>query len=223
MRYVVIGAAGHGQEVAWSLCEAERAQGRTATIAFLDDARPRGAVASGLGDVLGGLELAAELGALPGVAFVLGVGLPRTKAKIVAQLGRLGLRWHTVVHPRATIGPNVQLGGGSYVAAGAILTVNVEVGAFATVNMHCQVAHDGTVGAFATLHPDAHVAGGVTIGEGAELGSGSVVTPGVTIGPWAVLGAGCVAVRPLAGGATYVGVPARALRRAPAPVSAAAR
>jgi len=117
------------------------------------------------------------------------------------------------VHPRATIGPNVELGEGTYVAAGAIVTVNVRIGRFVTVNMHCQVAHDDVVEGFATLHPDVHLSGNVTIGVGCELGTGSVVTPSARLGDWTVLGAGCVAVRSLPGGATYVGLPAQAVTR----------
>jgi sugar O-acyltransferase (sialic acid O-acetyltransferase NeuD family) len=209
MRYLIAGAAGHAQEVAWSLREQLAARHEPCELVFFDDRVPPGPLASGLGAVAGGLDrLCAEVAddALP----VLGIGLPASKRAIVDRLGNLGVPWTTVVHPGATIGPNVQLGEGSYVAAGAIVTLNVRIGRFATVNMHCQVAHDGVVGDFATLHPDTHLAGGVTIGEGAELGTSSVVIPGVAIGPRAVLGAGCVAVRPLAGGRTYVGVPARA-------------
>jgi len=122
-----------------------------------------------------------------------------------------------------TIGPNARIGEGSYVAAGAIVTVDVRIGRFATVNFHCQVAHHGSLEDFVTLHPDVHLAGHVSVGEGAELGTGAIAIPGVTIGPWAVLGAGCVAVRSLPGGATFVGVPAKVLLRDADPVAVAAR
>jgi sugar O-acyltransferase (sialic acid O-acetyltransferase NeuD family) len=209
--FLVIGAAGHAQEVAWSLREAERVAGRMAAFRFFDDAAPRGPVAAGLGDVVGTLADVATH-ATADTELVLGVGLPRTKVTVVHRLAAVDRPWRTVVHPAATIGPNVALGAGTYVAAGAIVTVNVRIGDFATVNMHCQVAHDGRVGDFATLHPDTHLAGNVTIGDGAELGTGSIVIPGREIGAWAVLGAGAVATHSLAGHATYVGLPAHERR-----------
>jgi acetyltransferase EpsM len=92
-----------------------------------------------------------------------------------------------------------------------VLTVNVRLGRFVTVNTHCLVAHGGALGDYATLHPDAHLSGDVLIGQGAEVGAGAVVIPSTTVGDWAVLGAGAVAVAPLPGGRTYVGVPARVL------------
>jgi sugar O-acyltransferase (sialic acid O-acetyltransferase NeuD family) len=211
MRYLVIGAAGHAQEVAWSLREQVRAAGGQCELRFFDDRVRPGPLPSGLGDVVGTIDDVREHA--DDAALVLGVGLPRLKVALVQRLAPLQLPWLTVVHPRATIGPNVELGEGSYVAAGAIVTVNVQIGRFVTVNMHCQVAHDDVVGTFATLHPDVHLSGNVSIGAGCELGTGSIVIPGRRLGDWAVLGAGCVAVRSLPGGATYLGLPAQAVGR----------
>jgi sugar O-acyltransferase (sialic acid O-acetyltransferase NeuD family) len=195
--------------VAWSLYEM---LGGLPELLFFDDRVPPGPLACGLGRVMGPLD-AVGRHASHDARLVLGVGLPRIKASVVARLAPLGLPWATVIHPTAAVGPNVQLGAGTYVAAGAIVTVNVRVGRFATINMHCQAAHDAVVADLVTLHPGARLAGGAAVGEGAELGTAAVVLPGVMVGPWAVLGAGSVAVRSLPGDETYVGLPARRLRR----------
>lgn len=211
MRYLVVGAGGHAQEVAWSLAEHERGRGGACELVFFDDSIAPGPLRSGLGSVVGPIDAVADHADRRTTRLVLGVGLPHLKLRLTERLATTGLAWATVVHPRAVIGPNVAIGAGSYVAAGAIVTLNVELGAFVTINMHAQVAHDGVVAPYATLHPNAHVAGNVTIGEGAELGTGSSVLPGRTIGAWAVLGAGAVATASLEGDATYVGLPARAI------------
>ncbi len=213
MRYLVIGAAGHAQEVAWSLREQMRAGGGTCELRFFDDRVPRGPLPSGLGHVVGTVDDVAAHAT--DAALVLGVGLPRLKLALVERLAPLSLPWTTVIHPRATVGPNVTLGEGTYVAAGAIVTVNVRIGRFVTVNMHCQVAHDGVVDDFVTLHPDVHLSGNVTVGTGCELGTGSIAIPGTRMGDWSVLGAGAVALESLDGGETYVGAPARLLGRRP--------
>src|SRR5262245_17114511 len=211
MRFLMVGAAGHAQEVAWSLREQEVRSERSCEILFFDDAVPRGPLASGLGDVVGTLDHLPAYVHRDDTALVLGVGLPALKTSIVERVAPLGLPWATVVHPAATVGPNCRIGEGSYVAAGAIVTVNCTVGRFVTINMHCQVAHDDVLEDLVTLHPDTHLGGNVRVEEGAELGAGSIVIPGVTIGARAVLGAGCTVVRSLPGDATYVGVPAAPL------------
>jgi acetyltransferase EpsM len=211
MRYLVIGAAGHGQEVAWSLREELRACGvdDDREIAFLDDAVPTGELPCGLGPVIGGVELAQRESSRANTRLVMGVGLPRTKAAIVRRLNVPDHVWAPVVHPSALVGPNVTMGVGSYVGPGAVLTVNVRLGRFVTVNTHCLVAHGGALGDFATLHPDAHLSGEVALAHGCEVGAGAIVLPGMAIGDWAIVGAGAVAVKPLRGGRTYIGVPAR--------------
>jgi sugar O-acyltransferase (sialic acid O-acetyltransferase NeuD family) len=222
VRYLIVGAAGHAQEVAWSLRERTRIDGGDCELRFFDDRVPRGALPSGLGEVVGTIDDVRDH-VRDDAALVLGVGLPRVKAALVERLAPVRLPWATVIHPRATIGPNVTLGEGTYVAAGAIVTLNVRIGRFVTVNMHCQVAHDDVVGDFATLHPDTHLSGGVTIGEGCELGTGSVVIPGRRVGDWSILGAGAVAVESVQSGA-HVGVPARPIiRDRPKPIRAGGR
>jgi sugar O-acyltransferase (sialic acid O-acetyltransferase NeuD family) len=208
MRFLIVGAAGHAQEVAWSLREQEEHGGRSCELLFFDDDVPKGPLASGLGGVVGTLEHLRGYADRRDTALVLGVGLPGLKIAITDRLAPLGVPWATIVHPAATVGPNCRIGAGSYVAAGAIITVNASIGRFVTINMHCQVAHDDVLEDLATLHPDTHLGGNVRVEEGAELGTGSIVIPGVTIGPHAVLGAGCTVVRSLPGHATYVGVPA---------------
>ncbi|HEY2389516.1 MAG TPA: acetyltransferase [Candidatus Binatia bacterium] len=208
MRHLVIGAAGHAQEVAWSLVEQARARGEDVEVLFFDDRLPPGDVACGLGPIVGGLDAVASHARGGDARLVMGIGMPRGKRVVAERLAGLGLEWTTVIHPRATVGPNTRIAPGSYVAAGAVLTVNVRIGRFVTINMHCQVAHDGQLDDLVTLHPDSHLAGSVTVGEGCELGTGAVVVPGVSIGAWAIVGAGGVVIDPLEGGRTYVGMPA---------------
>jgi acetyltransferase EpsM len=212
VRYLVIGAAGHAQEVAWSLREQAKARGETCRLDFFDDLVAPGPLSSGLGCVVGRLDEARGLAERREGSLVLGIGLPRMKAAVVARLACRDELWTTVIHPSAIVGPAASIGAGSYVGPGAVLTVGVRLGRFSTINTHCLAAHGDAFGDFVTLHPAAHVSGEVTIEEGCEVGAGAVVIPGLRIGAWSVLGAGCVAVRDLPGGRTWVGVPARDLR-----------
>jgi hypothetical protein len=90
MRYLVIGAAGHAQEVAWSLREQIRSEGGRCELRFFDDRVQRGPLACGLGEVVGTIDAVPEH-AGDGARLVLGVGLPRTKVALVERLAPLGL------------------------------------------------------------------------------------------------------------------------------------
>lgn len=209
MRYLVIGAAGHGQEVAWSLREELRACGvdDDREIAFLDDVLPPGELPCGIGPVIGGVELALRESARANTRLVMGVGLPHGKAAIVRRLNVPDHVWAPVVHPSALIGPNVTMGVGSYVGPGAVLTVNVRMGRFVTIDMHCLVAHGSALGDYSTLHPAAHLSGEVALAQGCQVGAGTIVPPGMEIGDWGVLDAAAAEVRSPRAGRLSAGGP----------------
>src|SRR5207249_4569764 len=82
-RYLVIGAGGYAQEVAWSLDEQTRAGGHRCEFIFFDDGLPPGPLPSGLGEVAGTLDAVAAHRRGADTRLVLGIGLPRTKSAVV--------------------------------------------------------------------------------------------------------------------------------------------
>ena len=82
MHFLVVGAGGHAEEVAWSLREQERARGHSCRISFFDDRVGPGSVPSRLGAVEGTLDDLGRHARGDGVRAVLGLGLPRTKAAV---------------------------------------------------------------------------------------------------------------------------------------------
>ncbi|MET1152786.1 transferase [Arthrobacter sp.] len=109
------------------------------------------------------------------------------------------------VDPTARLGPLVQVGEHAHVGPMA------DVGMGTIVNTSAIVEHEARVGAVTHLAPGSVLLGAAAIGHMVFVGSGARVLPGVTVGDMTVLGAGAVVTRDLAGGATYVGVPAREL------------
>lgn len=105
--------------------------------------------------------------------------------------------------------PSIQIGEGSIITAGSILTCNIEVGRFNLINLHCSIGHDCRLGDFVSLMPGVRLSGGVEVQAGAYLGTGAVVLPGLVIGAEAVVGAGAVVSRNVAPKAVVKGIPAR--------------
>src|SRR5262249_30770297 len=102
VRYLVIGASGHAQEVAWSLSEQVQTRGEGIDLRFFDDTVGRGRAASDLGEVVGKVDSIGDHILGDDVCLVLGVGLPRVKEKLVERLAAFDLPWATVIHPKAT-------------------------------------------------------------------------------------------------------------------------
>ncbi len=146
----------------------------------------------------------------PSAQLALAIGDNQVRRRIAATVGTV--RYVTLVHPAATVGPFVSLGEGTIILGPASMTTSIETGAHVLINPGCTIAHDCVLGAFASMGPGVSLGGQVHIGEGANLGVGAVVAPGVKIGAWATVGAGAVAIRDVAPHTTVVGVPARLIQ-----------
>lgn len=102
-----------------------------------------------------------------------------------------------------------QLGQGTIIAAGAILTTEIEIGDFALINLHCSIGHNCRLGHFVSLMPGVRLSGGVTIEDEVYLGTNATVLPGLHIGRGATIGAGAVITKNVPAGETWVGVPGK--------------
>lgn len=206
---LVYGSGGFGREVAWL---AENAVRPFHVAAFVDDRavdpplRVNDIPVRGLDDCVR---------AHPGANYVVAVGTPEVRAAIVARVDGTGLVASTLVHRNVEMSRFVDLGAGTVICAGCILTVDIRLGRHVHVNLDCTIGHDVVMDDFVTLAPGVHVSGCVRIERGAYLGTGASVINGTSdtplvIGAGATVGAGAVVTRHVGPGVTVVGVPAKA-------------
>lgn len=210
---VILGCGGHGREVYGiirAINESDPTGSAWRMLGFLDDSPSPLQLARverlGL-PYLGEIEALAEITAE--VRYVIGIGLPKVRSE-VALRPILGQRsGATLIHPAATIGPDVTLGAGCVVFAGARITTNVVIGQHVHLNQNATLAHDCAVGDSAGLNPMATVSGECVLGQQALIGAAAVVLRGLRIGAGAVVGAGACVVRDVPDNAVVKGVPAR--------------
>lgn len=202
----IIGSGGHAAVV----IDAARASGHFDIMGCLDD-DPARCDTHVLGvPVLGSTSLE-DLARLGVTNAIIAIGSNVIRRRI-ADLVAARLEWKTMVHPRAYIGENCQVGAGTVVMAGAIVQPNTSMGEHVIINTAASVDHDGHIGAHAHIGPGCHLAGNVSVGQGTQLGIGVVAIPGVTIGEWSIIGAGAVVTRDIPANVTAVGTPARVIK-----------
>jgi sugar O-acyltransferase (sialic acid O-acetyltransferase NeuD family) len=207
---VIFGAGGFGREVLQVVRDLNAVAPVWNCLGFLADAAPDAVEAVAGLPVLGGIEW---LRAHPEVQVVIAVGSSAARWKIAQRIvATCGNRFAVLVHPRAWVGERVEIGPGSVVCAGALLTTDIRLGRHVHVNIGSTIGHDAVLDDFATLNPSVNVSGNVRIMTGGEIGTGSVVIPRCTVGAWAIVGAGAVVTSTLAANVTAVGAPARVIK-----------
>jgi len=123
----------------------------------------------------------------------------------------------TLVHPRTEMSKWVEIGEGTVICAGNILTTNITLGKHVQINLDCTIGHDVVMGDYTTLAPGVHVSGFVQCGKRVYIGTGAVIINGtkedpITIGDDAIIGAGACVTKSIPAGQTWAGVPAKPLK-----------
>lgn len=206
----IYGSGGFAREVAWLAEEAG-----FEIMGFIDDNPDK------IGSLINGIEVFSLEEArfyVSEASLVIAVGSPQAREKLYFKASSVGFSFATLVHPRVEKSKFIEMGEGTVIAAGSILTTNISLGKHVQINLDCTIGHDVVMEDFATLAPGVHVSGWVRIGKRAYIGTGAVIINGkegepIVIGDDATVGAGAVVTREVPPGTTVVGVPAKPLQK----------
>lgn len=197
---LLLGASGLAREVL--------AAGITGVVGILDDdAALHGAEVGGV-PVLGAIGDAARRDE----QLLVCVGPSAGRREVVRRLSRSGVgaeRYATYVARSARVGSTSDVGAGSILLDGVVVTADATIGRHVVVMPNSTVTHDDVIDDFATLTAGVALAGRVHVREAAYLGMNAAVRQGVVIGARATVGMGAVVVRDVPEGETWAGVPAR--------------
>lgn len=148
------------------------------------------------------------------LSIVIAVGEPGLKAKIRGKYNNPLISFPTLVHPSVIFGDkeSIKIGQGSIVCAGCILTTDINIKDFVTLNLQCTVGHDTVIGNYSSFMPSVNISGEVDIKEGVYVGTGAKIINQVEIGEQTIVGAGAVVAKTLPANCTAVGVPAKPIK-----------
>lgn len=202
----IIGAGGCGREVLQIVKDINRIQGPTWNImGFLDDTEsPLKGIECDYG-VVGTIK-----DFVPGEndVAVMAIASPQAKKMLVPQLKARGVSFATVIHPNAFIGEFCKIGEGAVVYNGFHMTVNIQIGDFATL-LGCRIGHDVSIGDYCTISGYCNILGHVKIGNGVFFGSTCQVIPYTVVEDDAYIGVGSVVIRRVKAGKRVFGNPAK--------------
>ena len=148
------------------------------------------------------------------LSIVIAVGEPGLKAKIRGKYNNPLISFPTVVHPSVILGEkeSIKTGQGCIICAGCILTTDINIKDFVTLNLQCTVGHDTVIENYSSFMPSVNISGEVDIKEGVYVGTGAKIINQVEIGEHTIVGAGAVVAKSLPADCTAVGVPAKPIK-----------
>lgn len=147
-----------------------------------------------------------------GLPVIAAVGAPAVRKKMIEQWP--GKQYACLISDSAYIAPGTEIGQGSVVAPGSVITTNVKLGRHCLINVSATISHDSTLGDYVTVSPGAHLAGKVQLGDGVFVGIGATISNGVTIAAGCVIGAGTLVLQDITEeNSIVVGVPGKVIKK----------
>lgn len=148
------------------------------------------------------------------IALVIAVGEPNLKEKIRLKYTNPLISFPTLIHPSVMVGDwgSVSIGDGCIICAGGILTTDIVLHDFVTLNLQCTVGHDTVINDYASFMPSVNISGEVNVGKGVYIGTGAKIINQLEIGENTIVGAGAVVAKSLPANCTAVGVPAKPIK-----------
>lgn len=196
MKKSIFGTGGFSREIYWSLNKNEREE----CVFFVDDKywKP------------------SEKKILPISEFdtneyeiIIAVGDPNIRKKIVDSLPE-NTKFFTHIHESVKIlGDDVEIGLGSIICAGTILTTNIRIGKHVHLNLHTSIGHDCSIGDFVTTAPGVRISGNCDVKNKVYFGTNSSTKQKINICDDVIIGMNAAVIKDIYESGTYVGIPAR--------------
>lgn len=194
MKKAIIGAGGFGREVRAQILDNNKREDITF---FVDDIYAKN-------DIL-------PLGSFDPNEYeaIVAIGDPISRKNIIDRLPKK-TKFFTFIHKSVMLlDNNIDIGEGSIICAGCILTTNIKLGKHSHLNLNTTVGHDCIIDEYFTTAPNVNISGNCTIGKNVYMGTGVSIKQQINICDNTVFGMNCAVIRNIIESGTYIGIPAR--------------
>ena len=113
-----------------------------------------------------------------------------TREKVINSLDLDADRFATVIHPKAFVSPNAQVGHNVLLMAGVVVTSNAVIKDNICILPNSVIHHDSIIGSYTLIGANVTIAGNVKVGDNCYIGAASSIINGITIGERSIIGIG---------------------------------
>ncbi|SRR5690554_1027317 len=206
----IFGAGGFGREVKTIIDAINKSEPTYNFVGFYDDGIQKGTIVNGY-PVLGGIQELNEV--TSELSLIISIGDPRIKKNILNKIENSFIKFPTIIHPNASVSSDdVQIGKGTIICEGTIITCNIKIGDFVIFNLMCTVGHDTIIDDYCAFMPSVNISGEVHLHQGVYVGTGAKIINLLEIGQETIVGAGAVVSKSLPAKCTAVGIPAKPIK-----------
>jgi sugar O-acyltransferase (sialic acid O-acetyltransferase NeuD family) len=143
---------------------------------------------------------------------LIAIGDPKMRYDMSQRLPS-NTKYFSFIHPSAQVlDKDLEIGEGSIVCAGCILTTNIKIGKHAHLNLHTTIGHDCRIGDYFTTAPGVKVSGNCNLGDCVYLGTNSSIREKINICNNVTIGLGSGIVKHILEPGTYVGLPTKKIK-----------
>ena len=204
---VIIGAGGFGREVKWLIDEINEVSRQWNFLGFIDDNLNKGTIVND-SIVIGNLAWLQK----QNLNVVCAIGDPNVKKRVLSQLTNSENKYPVLIHPDVRMSKLIDIGEGTIICSGCILTVNINIGKHVIINLDSTVGHDATISDFSTILPSVNISGHVNIEELVSVGTGAKIIQELRIGRNTIIGAGAIVTKDIPQNVVAVGMPAKPIK-----------
>lgn len=210
-KIAILGTGGFARELVPIIKDINKITPTYDFIGFVDGSLEKGTLVNGYPVIGNDEEINSTTEPL---SLVLAFGEPNLKKKVQLKFDNPLIEFPTIIHPSVWIAePDfVKIGRGCIICAGCMITTNVKIGDFVTLNLMCTVGHDTTIGDYSAFMPSVNISGEVDINERVYVGTGAKIINQLSIGDDTIVGAGAIVAKNLPPKCTAVGVPAKPIK-----------
>lgn len=211
MKIAILGTGGFAREMATLIQDINNKDSIYELVGFVDNSIEKGTLINGY-PVIGNDEEINQTN--EPIGLVLAFGEPKIKMKVRSKFSNPLVSFPTIIHPSAIVGDRklVEIGDGCIICASVIITTNIKIKDYVTLNLQCTVGHDTIIDSYSSFMPSCNISGKVHIGEGVYCGTGVKIINQTDIGEHSIIGAGAVVAKSIPAYCTAVGVPAKPIK-----------
>ena len=207
----IFGAGGFGREVKMLIDQINLINPTFNFLGYYDDGVKNDHLINGF-PILGGIkELNNSKNQSLNIVFA--IGNPKIKKELRKNITNKEINYPVLINPNVLIGfDHVNIGEGSIICAGTIITININIGKHVILNLGCTVGHDTNIGDYSSFMPAVNISGEVNIKNSVYVGTGAKLINQLEIGENATIGAGSVIIKDVPDNAVVVGNPGKIIK-----------